>query len=173
MLLSAVFTNTTPSRVHVSRIFLSRFRLRASQAIVARVFVKSSLINMRVPFSFLALRMMVAFMLCVVKRTMTSRGVCRSSVLRPTRCERTTSWSATRTSSLRAASSCTIASVFSPAVSGTPLMRTVFRLEYCSKSSHRSSRTPILPCRSTIWASLRASVSANFVVSVVASPRSS
>ena len=72
---SASLTKTVPSLVHVSISLFSRLRLRASHAIVDLVFVKSSLMNTRVPFSLRAPRMIATFTLCVVKRTMTSRGV--------------------------------------------------------------------------------------------------
>ena len=104
---SPTFTKIVPSRVHVSRIFPSRFSVRASQAMVARDLVMSSLTNRCVPFNFLALRITAVFVLCVVKRTMISRGADRSSVFFPTRWERTTSLVSIFTSSLRAARSLT------------------------------------------------------------------
>ena len=129
--------NIIPSRVHVSVSLLSRFRFLASQAIVDRVLVMSSLMNVDDPLSLRAARITATFVLCVVKRTMRSRGVRRSSSLRPTRCERTMSWSTTGTSSLRAASSFTRASVFSFRASGMPLMRTVLRnITACRSSAH-------------------------------------
>ena len=138
-----------------------------------RVLVMSSLMNVDDPLSLRAARITATFVLCVVKRTMRSRGVRRSSSLRPTRCERTTSWSATGTSSLRAASSFTRASVFSFRASGMPLMRTVLRLEYCSSSSHVSSSLRTRDCRSWICASFLASAALKFMVSVSTRPRSS
>ena len=154
--------NIIPSRVHVSVSLLSRFRFLASQAIVDRVLVMSSLMNVDDPLSLRAARITATFVLCVVKRTMRSRGVRRSSSLRPTRCERTMSWSTTGTSSLRAASSFTRASVFSFRASGMPLMRTVLRLEYCSSSSHVSSSLHTRECRSWICASFLASAALKF-----------
>ena len=130
ILFSPSFTKITPSLVHVSVIFPSRFRLRASHAIVARALVMSSLMNSLLPFSFRAFFIIARFMLCVVNRTITSRGVPRSSDLFPTRCDRTTSWSATCTSSLRAASSLTRSSVSSCIASGRPRIRRVLRREY-------------------------------------------
>ena len=47
---------------------------RASQAMVARDLVMSSLINRCVPFNFLAFRITAVLVLCVVKRTIISRG---------------------------------------------------------------------------------------------------
>ena len=88
VMLSTVFTNTVPSRVQVSVSLPSRRRFRASQAIFPRVFVRSSLMKTRVPFSFLPFRMMALLTLCVVKLTIMSRGAVRSSVLRPTRSRR-------------------------------------------------------------------------------------
>ena len=126
---SPTFTKIVPSRVHVSRIFPSRFSVRASQAMVARDLVISSLTNRCVPFNFLALRITAVFVLCVVKRTMISRGADRSSVFFHTRWERTTSLVSIFTSSLRAARSLTSPSVSSVAVSANPRILTVLRRE--------------------------------------------
>ena len=75
MPLSPFLTKMTPSRVQVSEILRSRFRVRASQAIVARVFVRSSFMKTWVPFNFRADRITDVLVLWVVKRTMMSRGV--------------------------------------------------------------------------------------------------
>ena len=85
MPLSHFLTKMTPSRVQVSEILRSRFRVRASQAIVARVFVRSSFMKTWVPFNFRADRITDVLVLWVVKRTMMSRGVERSSALLPTK----------------------------------------------------------------------------------------
>ena len=72
MPLSPFLTKMTPSRVQVSEILRSRFRVRASQAIVARVFVRSSFMKTWVPFNFRADRITDVLVLWVVKRTMHS-----------------------------------------------------------------------------------------------------
>ena len=113
---SPTFTNTVPSRVHVSATLFCRFRVRASQAIVERTFVKSSLTKSCVPLSLRAFRMTSTFVLWVVKRTMMSRGVSFSGFFRPIRCDRTTSWVDSCTSSLRADVVPTVTSV--PGCSG-------------------------------------------------------
>ena len=171
--LSPTFTKMVPSRVQVSRIFRSRFSVRASQAMVARDLVMSSLINRCVPFNFLAFRITAVLVLCVVKRTIISRGAERSSVFLPTRWERTKSLVPILTSSLWAANSLTSPSVSSFADSAKPRIRTVLRREYCSRSSQRSSRLTTLTCSSPIWASFLATVSCSDLVRVTASPRSS
>ena len=83
---SPTLTKIVPSRVQGSRIFRSRFSVRAFQAIVARDFVMSALMNKFVPFSFLAFRITDVFRLCVVKRTIMSRGFDRSSALYMVNC---------------------------------------------------------------------------------------
>ena len=171
--LSPTFTKMVPSRVQVSRICRSRFSVRASQAMVARDLVMSSLINRCVPFNFLAFRITAVLVLCVVKRTIISRGAERSSVFLPTRWERTKSLVPILTSSLWAANSLTSPSVSSFADSAKPRIRTVLRREYCSRSSQRSSRLTTLTCSSPIWASFLAIVSCSDLVRVTASPRSS
>ena len=109
----------------MSATLFCRFRVRASQAIVERTFVKSSLTKSCVPLSLRVFRMTSTFVLCVVKRTMMSRGVSFSGFFRPIRCDRTTSWVDSCTSSLRAAMSLTRPSVFSFRASGIPRIRTV------------------------------------------------
>ena len=74
MPLSPFLTKMTLSRVQVSEILRSRFRVRASQAIVARVFVRSSFMKTWVPFNFCADRITDVLVLWVVKRTMMSRA---------------------------------------------------------------------------------------------------
>ena len=120
----------------------------AHELIVARSFVMSSLMNRLVHFSFLTLCITDVFTLCVVMRTMMSRGVDRSSALFPMRSERTTSLLSIFTSSFRAARSFTRQSVSSFAVTANPRIHTVLRREYCSSSSHRSSRLTTLTCAS-------------------------
>ena len=95
----------------------------------------------------------------------------RSSDRLPTRWDRSMSTSPMFTCSLRAARSFTSPSVSSFALSAMPRIRTVFRRQYCSKSSPRSSTTVSLACNAKIWSSFLAISSLKVVVRVDASPR--
>ena len=163
---SPTFTNTMPSRVHVSATLFSRLRLLASHAIVERTFVRSSFMKICVPFSLRAFLMTATLVLWLVKRTMTSRGVSFSSLFRPTRCDRTKSCFVSWTSSFLAATSLTRPSVSSFRASGMPRIRTVFRREYCSKSSVFSSKAVTLTFNSRISASFFAMMLPKDFVSV-------
>ena len=64
--------------------------------------------------------------------------------------------------------SLTSPSASSVAVSPNPRILTVLRREYCSRSTHRSSRLTTLTCKSSIWASFFPIVSFSDLVIVTA-----
>ena len=135
-------------------------------ALVERTFVRSSFMKICVPFSLRAFLMTATLVLWLVKRTMTSRGVSFSSLFRPTRCDRTKSCFVSWTSSFLAATSLTRPSVSSFRASGMPRIRTVFRREYCSRSSVFSSKPVTLTFNSRISASFFAMMLPKDFVSV-------
>ena len=80
MPLSPFLTKMTPSRVQVSEILRSRFRVRASQAIVARVFVRSSFMKTWVPFYPLSHRAPLCAFPLENLLTVTCTALCHQSV---------------------------------------------------------------------------------------------